>query len=35
LQKVSEDVDLSGLVRRGDIVAAAGEVIKKFYFGTD
>jgi hypothetical protein len=24
LQKVSEDVDLSGLIRREDIVAAAG-----------
>jgi hypothetical protein len=34
LQKVSEDVDLSGLVRREDIVAAAEEVIKKFDFGT-
>jgi hypothetical protein len=35
LQKVSEGVDLSGLIRREDIVAAAGEVIKKFDFGTD
>jgi hypothetical protein len=35
LQKVSEDVDLSGLIRREDIVAVAGEVIKKFDFGTD
>jgi hypothetical protein len=35
LQKVSEDVDLSGLIRREDIVAAAGEVVKKFDFGTD
>jgi hypothetical protein len=35
LQKVSEDVDLSGLVRREDIVAAAEEVFKKFDFGTD
>jgi hypothetical protein len=35
LQKVSEDVDLSGLIRREDIVAAAGEVVKKFEFGTD
>jgi hypothetical protein len=35
LQKVSEDVDLSGLIRREDIVAAAGEVIKKFDFGTN
>jgi hypothetical protein len=34
LQKVSEDVDLSGLVRHKDIVAPA-EVIKKFDFGTD
>jgi hypothetical protein len=35
LQKVSEDVDLSGLIRREDIVAAAGEVVKKFDFSTD
>jgi hypothetical protein len=35
LQKVSEDVDLSSLIRREDIVAAAGEVVKKFEFGTD
>jgi hypothetical protein len=35
LQKVSEDVDLSGLVRREDIMAAAEEVVKKFDFGTD
>jgi hypothetical protein len=35
LQKVSEDVDLSGLIRREDVVAAAEEVIKKFDFGTD
>jgi hypothetical protein len=35
LQKVSEDVDLSGLIRREDIVAAAGEVVKKFDFGTN
>jgi hypothetical protein len=35
LQKVSKDVDLFGLVRREDIVAAAEEVIKKFDFGTD
>jgi hypothetical protein len=34
LQKVSEDVDLSGLIRREDIMAAAEEVIKKFDFGT-
>jgi hypothetical protein len=35
LQKVSEDIDLSGLVRREDIVAAAEEVVNKFDFGTD
>jgi hypothetical protein len=35
LQKVSKDVDMSGLVRRKDIVAAAEEVVKKFDFGTD
>jgi hypothetical protein len=35
LQKLSEDVDLSGLVRREDIVAAAEEVVKKFDFDTD
>jgi hypothetical protein len=35
LQKVSEDVDLSGLIRREDIVAAAGEVVKKFDFDTN
>jgi hypothetical protein len=35
LQKVSEDMDLSGLMRREDIVAAAEEVIKKFDFGTN
>jgi hypothetical protein len=35
LQKVSEDMDLSGLVRREDVVAAAEEVINKFDFGTD
>jgi hypothetical protein len=35
LQKVSEDVDLSDLVRREDIVVAAEEVAKKFDFGTD
>jgi hypothetical protein len=35
LQKVSEDVDLSGLVRREDIVVAAEEVVKKFDFGTE
>jgi hypothetical protein len=35
LQKVSEDVDLSGLVRHEDIAAAAEEVVKKFDFGTN
>jgi hypothetical protein len=35
LQKVLEDVDLSGLIRREDIVAAAGKVVKKFDFSTD
>jgi hypothetical protein len=35
LQKVSEDMDLSGLVRREDVVAAAEEVVKKFDFDTD
>jgi hypothetical protein len=35
LQKVSEDVDLSSLVRREDIVAAVDEVVNKFDFGTD
>jgi hypothetical protein len=35
LQKVSEDVDLSGLIRREDIVMGVGEVVKKFDFGTD
>jgi hypothetical protein len=35
LQKVSEDVDLSGLIRREDIMATAGDVVKKFDFGTD
>jgi hypothetical protein len=35
LQKVSEDVDLSGLIRREDVVAAAEEVVKKFDFSTD
>jgi hypothetical protein len=35
LQKVSEDVDLSDLIRREDIVVVAGEVVKKFDFGTD
>jgi hypothetical protein len=32
---VSKDVDLSGLVRREDVVAAAEEAVKKFDFGTD
>jgi hypothetical protein len=35
LQKVSEDVDLSGLIRREDVVVAVEEVVKKFDFGTD
>jgi hypothetical protein len=35
LQKVSEDVDLSGLVRREDAVAVTEEVVNKFDFGTD
>jgi hypothetical protein len=35
LQKVSEDVDRSGLIWREDVVAAAGEVVKKFDFDTD
>jgi hypothetical protein len=35
LQKVSDDVELSGLIRHEDVVAAAEEVIKKFDFGTD
>jgi hypothetical protein len=35
LQKVSEVVDLSGLIRCEDVVAAAGEIVKKFDFGTD
>jgi hypothetical protein len=35
LQKISEDVDLSGLVRCEDIVAVTEEVVKKFDFGTD
>jgi hypothetical protein len=34
-QKVSEDMDLLGLIRREDIVAAVGEVVKKFDFSTD
>jgi hypothetical protein len=35
MQKVSEDVDLSGLIRCEDVVAAAEEVVKKFDFNTD
>jgi hypothetical protein len=35
LQKVSEDVDLSGLIRHEDVVAAAEEVVEKFDFSTD
>jgi hypothetical protein len=35
LQKVSEDVDLSGLIRCEDVMAAAEEVVKKFYFSTN
>jgi hypothetical protein len=35
LQKVSEDVDLSGLIMSEDVVAAMEEVVKKFDFGTD
>jgi hypothetical protein len=35
LHKVSEDVDLSGLMRSEDIVVAADEVVKKFDFSTD
>jgi hypothetical protein len=35
LQKVSKDVDLFGLVRREDVVAAAEEVVNKFDFGID
>jgi hypothetical protein len=34
LQKVSDDVNLSGLVRCEDIVVAAEEVVKKFDFDT-
>jgi hypothetical protein len=32
LQKVAEHVDLSGLVRRKDIQAAAQEVVNNFEF---
>jgi hypothetical protein len=35
LLKVSVDLDLSVLVRREDVVAAAEEVISKFDFNTD
>jgi hypothetical protein len=35
LQKVSQDVDLPGLIRCEDIMAAAEEVLKKFDCGTD
>jgi hypothetical protein len=35
LQKVSKDMDLFGLVRREDVVAAAEEVVYKLDFGTD
>jgi hypothetical protein len=35
LQEVSKDVDLFGLVRREDIMAAAEEVVNEFNFGTD
>jgi hypothetical protein len=35
LQKVSEDVDLSGIIRLEHVMAAAGEVVKKFDFSTD
>jgi hypothetical protein len=35
LQKVSEDVDLSGLIRHEDVVAAAEEVIKRLDLGTE
>jgi hypothetical protein len=35
LQKVSEDVDLLGLIRWEDVMAAASEVVKKFDFSTD
>jgi hypothetical protein len=35
LQKIVEDVDLSGLVRRKDIVVAAEEVVNKFDFSCE
>jgi hypothetical protein len=34
-QEVSEDVDLSCLIRCEDVVAATEEVVKKFDFSTD
>jgi hypothetical protein len=35
LQKVSEDVDLPGMVRRENIMVATEEVVNKFDLGTD
>jgi hypothetical protein len=35
LQKVSEDVDLSGIIRREDVMEATEEVVKKFDFRTN
>jgi hypothetical protein len=35
LQKVSEEVDLSGSLRREDIMAAVEEVVNKFDFSTN
>jgi hypothetical protein len=35
LQKIAEDVDLSGLVRRRDIVVAAEDVVNKFDFSCE
>jgi hypothetical protein len=35
LQKVSEDIDLPGLVRCEDVVAAVEEVVNKFHFSTE
>jgi hypothetical protein len=35
LQKIAEDVNLSGLVRRKDIVVAAEEVVNKFDFSCE
>jgi hypothetical protein len=35
LSKVSQDMDLSGLVTCEDVMPVAEEVIKKFDFGTD